>query len=77
MGTDKAPTTTNQFPINVNSKRIGKKSRDEILFDNTKFKRLEKAQKTSQTAVAKAMGLAKAQFGDRKRRSTIESTPMQ
>ena len=28
----------NQFPINVNIKRIGKKSRTEIPFDDTKFK---------------------------------------
>ena len=44
--------------INVNSKRIGNKSRDEIKFDDTKFKRLEKAKKTSQIAFARAMGVS-------------------
>ena len=50
----------NSFPINVNSKRIGKKSRDKILFDDTKFKGLEKAKKTSQTAIVRAMGVSQS-----------------
>ena len=37
----------NSFPINVNSKRLGKKSRGQIIVDDTKFKSLEKAKKTS------------------------------
>ena len=37
----------NSFPINVNSKRVGKKSRGQIIFDDTKFKSLEKAKKKS------------------------------
>ena len=35
----------NSFPINVNRKRVGKKSRGQIFFDDTKFKSLEKAKK--------------------------------
>ena len=35
----------NSFPINVNSKRVGKKSRGQIIFDDTKFKRIKKAKK--------------------------------
>ena len=40
----------NQFPINVNNKKKGKKTWNEIPFDDTKFKELEKTKKTSQTA---------------------------
>ena len=50
----------NQFPINVNSKKKGKKLRTAIPFDETKFKGLEKAKKTSQTAVARALGGSKS-----------------
>ena len=50
----------NQFPINFNSKRIGKKSRTEIPFDDTKFKGLKKAKKTSQTVVARPMGVSQS-----------------
>ena len=41
-------------------KRIWKKSRAEIPFDDTKFKGLEKAKKTSQTAVARTMGVTQS-----------------
>ena len=47
----------NQFPINVNSKKKGKKSRTRIPFDDTKFEGLEKEKKTSQTAVARTLGV--------------------
>ena len=37
----------NSFPINIHNKSVGKKSRGQIIFDDTKFKSLEKAKKTS------------------------------
>ena len=61
----------NQFPINVNSKRIGKKSRTEIPFDGTKFKGLEKAKKTSQTVVARAMGVSQSTIWRWKKKKCI------
>ena len=67
----------NQFPINVNNKRIGKKSRVEIPFDDTKFKGHEKTKRQVKQQLQGPWELAKAQFGDGKRRSTFESTPMQ
>ena len=39
---------------------VGKKSRGQILFDDTKFKGLEKAKKLIQAAVAKAMGISQS-----------------
>ena len=50
----------NAFPIDVNSKSIGKKSRNEIKFDDTKFKGLEKAKKTSQTEEVRAIGVSQS-----------------
>ena len=54
----------NQFPINVNSKKKGEKSRTEIPFDDTKFKGLKKAKRQVKPQLQGPWGLAKAQFGD-------------
>ena len=50
----------NQLPINVNSTKKGKKKGNEIPFDDTKFKELEKAKKTSQAAIARAVGISQS-----------------
>ena len=50
----------NQLLINVNSKKKGKKTGNEIPFDDMKFKELEKAKKTSQAAIARAMGVSQS-----------------
>ncbi|XP_057526476.1 uncharacterized protein LOC130805710 [Amaranthus tricolor] len=52
-------------------KRIGKKSRTEIPFDGTKFKGLEKAKKTSQTVVARAMGVSQSTIWRWKKKKCI------
>ncbi len=57
-GRIKEQKAKHETPITVNSRRNGKKSKTPIPFDETKFKGIEKAKKTSQIVVAKAMDVS-------------------